>query len=70
MLTEDLLKASCYAGDGGAFASKIRELENETNVDFQHTHINASTTTDETMTMEKRLIKTCDRRYEEVRKKC
>ena len=70
MLTEDLLKASCYAGDGGSFISKIRELENETKVDLQYVHIKTSESTDEIMTREKRLIKNCHRRSNEVRKKC
>ena len=70
MLTEDMLKVSCFDGDGGSFISKIRELENETNVDIQCIHVNTSSIADETMTREKILIKTCDRRSTEVRKKC
>ena len=70
MVTSDSLKASQLAGDGGSIISKILEVENKSNIEFEYIHVR---TTEESVSGENKerlkMVLKCDKLAKEERLK-
>ena len=70
-LTSDRIKASQFALDGGWIISKIVQIENESDVEFEHMHVKTKNDDEERgCGYERKLVLECDIIANETPVKC